>query len=302
MEVSYIEYIRRRLGAPANSLITDPGLWGSIEERHACIVSYELYGPMGAEQAVFGLAGLLGYSGRGRPSAISTLVRVGWELLDQGQDLVIVNFDGLRWCCSKDLSLTQEHLESTLSLLSDQVSFRPNGGVAIELCVDREAPRAVWFNATVKPAARMSYLADLSKNLSGVLGRVVQLGGRQAVPKAARITQTAPVVVDTKIFTKWGCNDVRLKRFEAFLSKLHLYTFLGHETTPGSNDRMEWVTFKVAIAGVDWKFPLYSREHLSVETLLELESALFALLRGTARKVNLSIDYALSKEVQLDLE
>jgi len=302
MEVDLVEYVRRRLGAPANSLITDPGLWGSIEEKHRCAVSYELYGPSGTTWVAFGLTGLLGYSERGRPAAISTLVRVGWELVEQGLELVIVSFDGLRWCCSKDLPLTQTRLEETLSLMSTQVSFNVNGGVPIELYIDRDPPRAVWFNATVKPAARMSYLAELSRNLSGVLGCVVQLGGRQALPVASKLVRANPVVVSTKTFSKWGCSALRLKRFEALLKKLELYTFLSHESSPGIIDRMEWLTFKIAIAGTEYKFPLYSRLHLSVESLMELEETLFSLLSGTARSVYLSIDYALSREVQLDLE
>ena len=270
-----VGYLERRLSAPSNGLITREDIFGSIEEDRGgrFHVVYQIYDAHESLVVEYGKASLLGYSLVSRANAYASLVRYGWELLDEGAHTVVVTIDGTSWVCSKTLVVDDWLINRALCELSECVRFSFIGGVMTDLFCRGERVGDVWFDYPGKNAARNAYLANLARNLSDILGCPIQLGSKnfEGIVSETRAVDP-PTVVSVDNLVSWGCQDVPIERLRAFLKRstiklLQDYILIAKDPTVNPS-----VVLTIRVGGQQWLLPLYSEKELSADTIDRIET------------------------------
>lgn len=299
--MNYADYLRRRLASPSNGVITDENLFKSTKNGGTFEVTYQVFDPLVTLRIGFGRDSLLGHSPVGYAQGVSTIVGAGWELLDQGADMVVVTLNGFAWTCSKELDITDEYLSFVLATLTDQVCLSANGGVVHWLYVGNQRPRRAWFNSTGNAAHRNAYLASLNRYLSAALGTVVQIGERHQPSKACTYKHDGPTVTSLGNFTRWGCHSGTVKQLGVLLKIHQLETLLEHQALTRNAPGEPTVVISIALGDVSYRFPLYADYPPSRQCLTAVEEQLLQVLRSVRKKVAISIEDLYAQEVRLDI-
>ena len=299
--MNYAEYLRRRLASPSNGVITDENLFKSTKNGGTFEVVYRVYDPLGVLKVGFGYDSLLAHSGVSYAQGIASIVGAGWELLDQGADLVVVTVNGINWTCSREMVLSDDYVSFALNHLTNQVTLYPNGGIALWLYVGNQPVRRAWYNATGAAAHRNAYLASLNRYLTSVLGVVVQIGGRKDPAKPCSIFQDGPVLSSLGNFVRWGCHAEPIVVLRRVIESLRLQTLL--EKQSGTQDAIPdpILTVRITVGDIVWRFPLYGHTPPDEAGLAALEVGLEEVLRTVRKKVAITIEDVSTEVVRLDI-
>ena len=303
--MNLVEFLERRLAAPSNGLITREDIFGSVSEDRGgrFIVEYQIYDTRQTVIVEFGRESLLGYSLVSKASAYANLVRYGWELVGLGVQTVVVTIDGQAWVCSKSLHVDDWLLARAIRTLSECVSFQFTGGVPVELFCDATRVGQVWFDYPGKPAARNAYLANLSRNLSDVLGRPIQLGLKnlEGITRDLRVLDL-PTVTSVETLVEWKCQDVPLERLRAFLRNssiklLHDYILTAKDVRSDPS-----VVLTLRVAGQEWLLPLYSDQEIGAETITRIETLVEDALYSARTAVVSGVTSVKADSYRLDID